>query len=158
MDIDLKEVPNKETPSEEVSLKSKPKKEATEYEAVKLEISKNIQKFDKKVKVHTESPYSFNSVSLKKREENYSTSQTATDLITNPTYNTIGKFLGVDTVHDWDRDCDKVFTIVEWAKQKVGDDLNKIMKWLGQQSRTLPNMGTKTIDNLYIYARMKLNE
>jgi len=159
-DFDLIQVPTVETPHEEVSIKSKVPNKPTEYEAVSLELPKNIQAFDKKVKAYN--PYDYNVVALKKKavrpELFIPPTQTADQMITNTTLNAIGKFLGVDTLHDWERDYEKVYTIVEWAKLKTGDNVNKIMKWLGQQTRTLPSVGTKTLDNLYIFAKMKLEK
>lgn len=159
--MDLIEIPTVETPHEDVSLKDKPRKEQTQYEAVKVELPKNIQKFDKKVKAYTENPYDYNVVALKKHavrpEKVYILpTQTAEQMILNPTLNSIGKFLGVDTIHDWNKYYDRVYAIVEWAKANTGDDNQKIMRWLGRQARTLPSVGNKTIDNLYIFAKLYL--
>ena len=155
--IDIIEIPTEETLKEKVSLKEKPKKEVKSYEVDKVELSKNIRKFDsKKPKVYTKDPYSFNEVSLKKDETPVPPTQTASQMILNPTYNSIGKFLGVDTVHGWNKDYDKVHMITEWAKTNVGDNKIKIMRWLSTQARRLPSLGNKNIDNLYIFARMKM--
>jgi len=143
---------------EKLSLDSKPRKEPKEYEAVKVELPENIQEFDKKARVYAKNPYDYNSVSLKKEKVSITPSQTANQLIINPTYNAIGKFLGVDMLHEWDKYYDKVYTIVEWAKLRTGDNIHEIMKWLDHKARTLPSVGNKTIDNLYIFARMKLEE
>ncbi len=149
-------IPTEETPKEKVSLKSKPSPKPVSYEADKLELSENIKKFDKKVKVYTSNPYSYNAVSLKKTKLMMGNNQTATQMITNQTYNSIGKFLGVDTLHDWGRYYDKVFTVTEWAKEKVGDDSRKIANWLTQKLNHIPTMGAKRIDDLYIAAKLDL--
>ena len=160
--MDLNIIEPEVTPRENISLnslKDKPKEKKVVYEAEKLELSKNIQKFDRKPRVYTENPYAYNSISLKKEKPNSSPSATAEEMITNPTYNTIGKFLGIDTVHDWNQYYDKVFTITEWAKQKSGQkDMGKLMKWISSKSRTVPSMGGKNIDNLYLFARLALNK
>ena len=108
-----------------------------------------------KSKVYTEDPYSYNYIALKKDETKISPTQSAEQMITDPVYNMIGKFLGVDTVHDWNRYYDKVYTITEWAKVKSGlNDREDIAHWLGDQSRILPDIGTKSLDNLYLFARL----
>lgn len=159
--VDITIIPTEETPRDNISLRSlrdRPKEKQPVYEAEKLELSKNIQKFDKKPKVYTENPYSYNSVALKKAQPVAPTA-TAEEMITNPTYNTIGKFLGVDTVHDWNRYYDKVFTITEWAKLKSNtDNMGKLMKWISGKAKTVPNMGGNNIDNLYLFARLALNK
>jgi hypothetical protein len=156
---DLIVIPYEETPKERVSLKEKKKVEVKHYEVPKVELSKNIQNFDKKPKVYTENPYSYNYVALKKEKPSVSPSASASTLIMDPTYNTVGKFLGVDTIHDWNKYYDKVYSIVEWAKAKSGQkDLGKLMEWISTKSRQVPNVGNKNIDNLYIFARLFLNK
>lgn len=159
--MDLTIIPTDETIKEKISLQSlkdKPKIKQEEYEAPKLELSKNIQKFDRKPKVYTENPYSFNAVSLKPKTSTIPTA-TAEQMITNPTYNIIGKFLGVDTVHDWNKCYDKVYAIAEWAKLKSGlNETNSLLRWISSKSKTIPNMGTRNIDNLYLFARLYLSK
>ena len=158
--MDLKVIPTEEVLQEKVQYRN-PKVKVVEkhYETPKIEISKNIQKFDKKPRVFTENPYSYNSVSLKKFKVEATPNQSASELLTNPTYNTIGKFLGVDAIHDWNKYSDKVYAITEWAKAKTGTDkLDKLMGWIGKQAKLVPNMGAKEIDNLYLYARIFLNK
>lgn len=152
---DLIIVPQEEVLQERVSLKSPPPAKPIQYEVEKKELSENIKRFDRKVRVYTGNPYSFNAVARKTDRPIAESTQTANQMITNPTYNTIGKFLGVDTVHDWGKYYDKVYTITEWAKQKVGDDKIKIMKWLTQKIRQVPSMGAKKIDDLHIAARLE---
>lgn len=160
--MDLQILPTEEVVRENISLnslKDKPKEKQPKYEAEKIELSRNIQKFDKRPKVYTENPYSYNAVALKKYKPDVLPTATAEEMITNPTYNTIGKFLGIDAVHDWNRYYDKVFTITQWAKLKSGTkDTGKLMKWISDKSRTVPSMGGKNIDNLYLHARLALNK
>jgi hypothetical protein len=159
--MDLKIVPTEEIIRDDISLKSlkdKPKVKVN-YEVEKKEVSKNIQKFDKKPRVFTENPFAYNSVSLKKNKPDVTPIQSASELLTNPIYNKMGKFLGVDTIHDWNRYYDKVYAITEWAKLKSGEkDLSRIMKWVSDQSRRTPNMGAREIDSLYLHARLFLTK
>jgi hypothetical protein len=158
--MDLIEVPSEEVVQEKVQYKNpKTKVVQKHYEIPKIEVSKNIQKFDKKVKVYTENPFSYNAVSLKKDKPNATPNRSAQELLIDPTYNMIGKFLGVDAIHDWNRYSDKVYAITEWAKVKTGkNDLNNLIKWLGGQIKSTPDVGAKKIDSLYIFARMYLNK
>lgn len=155
--MDLKIIPTEEAPREDISISSlrdKPKQKQPEIKAEQVELSKNIQKFDKKPRVYTQDPYSYNAVSLKPRVVTNPTA-TAEQMITSPLYNTIGKFLGIDTVHDWNRYYDKVFVITEWARRNAKDsDTNKLIKWIGNKAKTLPSVGDKRIDNLYLFARL----
>jgi hypothetical protein len=159
--MDVIDIPTEEVQKDKISLsllKDKPRPKI-DYEVPKVELSKNIQKFDNRSKVYTENPYAYNTVALKKTKPNVSPSSSASEMITNPVYNTIGKFLGVDTIHDWEKYYDKVYAITEWAKVKSGEgDINKLMSWIGNKSRSLPNMGNKNIDNLYLFARLYLNK
>lgn len=156
--MDLIVIPTEEIVQEKVSLKSKPQAIQAKHEVTKVELSDNIRRFDKKVRVHTTNPYAFNTVAKKTIRPVTNTSQTATQMITNPTYNSIGKFLGVDTLHDWGRYYDKVYTVTEWARQKVGDNNLKIAKWLTQKLNNTPSMGAKRIDDLYIAAKLDLEK
>lgn len=161
--MDITVIPTEEIEREDISLRSlkdKPKAPPIKYEAEKLELSRNIQKFDqKKPKVYTQNPFDYNVVALKKEKPSVMPSATAEQMITSPVYNTIGKFLGIDTVHDWNQYYDKVYTITEWAKVKSGEtDTGKLMQWISSRSRRVPNIGSKTIDSLYLFARLALQK
>lgn len=151
-------IPTEQIVQEKVSLKSKPQAIQVKHEAPKLELSDNIRKFDKRIKVHTQNPFAFNTVAKKTERPIADTTQTATQMITNPTYNSIGKFLGVDTLHDWGRYYDKVYLVTEWAKKQVGDDSSKIAKWLTNKLSHIPVMGAKRIDDLYIAAKLEMGK
>lgn len=142
----------------EVDLSSKPKPKAKTYEIAEVELSKNIQKFDKKTKVYTENPYSFNSVSLKRKETPVPPVQTAGQMIADPTYNSVGKFLGLDNAKEWNRYYDKVYTIVEWARKKASVSDKNILSWISGQARRVPNMGARRVDDLYIAAKLYFNK
>lgn len=134
-------------------LKDKPKPQV-EYVAPKVNLSENIQRFDKKPRVYTQNPYDYNSVSLHKNKD-YPT-PSASEMIVNPLYNSAAKALGVDTIHDWNRYYDKVAKIVGWAQEKTGyKDSGKISEWIYSQLRNAPAMGGKKIDDLYIYSRLQ---
>jgi hypothetical protein len=158
---DLTIIESEGTPQEQVSVKGRLEAKPKQYEIEKVELSKNIQKFDKKPRVYTENPYSFNQVAkriVQKRHIEATPTQSADQLITHPTYNTVGKFLGVDTVHDWNKYANKVYEIVEWAKFKSGeDDISKLLKWIGQKSKSVPSFGqAKRIEELYLFAHLEL--
>jgi hypothetical protein len=161
--MDLKIIPTEETEREDISIRSlkyKAKTEQVEYEVPEVELSQNIQKFDKRPRVYTQNPFAYNSVGSKKK--NYDKelpSKSSSELLTDVTYNTLGKFLGVDTIHDWNKYADKVYAITEWAKMKSGETkIEKLMDWLAKQSKLVPNMGAKEIDNLYLYAKLYLTK
>lgn len=153
--VDLIVKPTEEIVQEKVSLKPKPKAIQVKHEITKIELSENIKKFDHKVKVHTQNPYAFNTVA-KKKVQSITQTQTATQMITDPMYNSIGKFLGVDTIHDWGQFYDKVFTVTEWARKKVGNDNFKIRKWLTTKLNNTPSMNEKRINDLYIAAQLEM--
>lgn len=146
-DIQADEVPHEDYSLREIT-KAK-KVEVKHYEVEHKELSKNIQKFDKKPRVYTEDPYSFNSISLKKVQP---VSQTAEALISNPLYNQAGKILGVDTVHDWNLHYDKVQKIVDWAKKKVDSDKPEaLFRFIYTKMNQIPSIGTSKLNDLYIY-------
>ena len=151
--IDIIERKPEKSVQEIVSLKERPKKEVKNYEVDKVELSKNIQEFDKKPRVYTKDPYAYNEVSLKKDTE---FSLTAQNMITDPLYNMVGKSLGVDTIHDWNRYYDKVQEIVEWAKKETGyKDKDLLVSWIYGQVGKTTSLGAKRIDDLYIYSKLK---
>ena len=160
-DIKLKVIQREEPLKERVSsgeLRDKPiKQEKIEIEKVNL--SKNIQNFDSKVnKYKTANPYDYNSISLAKRSS-VAVTPTATQMILDPTYNTIGKFLGVDTVHEWGVNYDKVKTIVDWAKSRSGaKTIEGLMNFLNGASQFVPSFGMnhKKIDQIHLYATLQL--
>lgn len=135
------------------SLKDKPKTQKV-YEAEKIELSENIQKFDKKPRVYTQNPYDYNYIALRKKDENPTPS--ASEMIVNPIYHSAAKALGVDTIHDWNKYYDKVAKLVDWAKEKTGyTEAGKLSEWIYSQLNYAPAMGGKKIDDLYIYSRLQ---
>lgn len=160
-EITLIEKPVEKTKIENInpeSLKDVPIEQKV-YKAEKIKLSENIQKFDKKPRVS--SPYDYNTVSLGQGNKNTPITLTAQQLITDPLYNTVGKFLGVDTLHDWSQQCDKIVEIVDWAKKKSGvTDIDKIVDWLAGASNVVPSFGMnhKKIDQLYMYAQLQMQK
>lgn len=151
-DIKITEVKTEEVPKEKISMRDiRKKKTVTErkYEVDKKEVSKNIQKFDKKPRVYKEDPYSYNQVSLKKVR---TITPSAESLVAQPLYNAVGKVLGLDTAKEWNQNYDKVFEITEWAKKKTKtEDIKKVIKFISDRSRTVPVMGNRRIDDLYVH-------
>lgn len=144
---------------DEISLKPEAIEKQKNFIAPKAELSKNIQAFDKRPRVYTENPYSFNSVAKrqaeKRMEERVKTSPTANQMITDPLYNQVAKSLGVDTIHEWGMNYDKVYEIVELARQKSGiTDSTKLSEWIYRQIGTAPSLGNKKINDVYIFLKM----
>lgn len=131
-----------------VSLRSRKIEKQPEYKADKIELSKNIQKFDKP-KVVVQDPFNYNTISLKKKE--FGLTQSASDLAANPEYSGVGRTLGVDMAHDWGKYYDKVFSIVEIARKKTGLSGDKLVKWIYKKSNQAPQITNKKIEDLYIY-------
>ena len=139
---------------EVLPLKSEPVSEPKTFKAPKVELSENIQKFDRKIKVYTENPHSFKEAS-KPQEAPISAVQTASQMIANPLYNEVGKVLGVDTLHEWGLYYDKVFEIVEMAKEKTGiKDTKELSSYIYKQLNYAPSMGNKRINDVYTYLKM----
>jgi hypothetical protein len=90
---DLTIIKSEEVPHEKVSVKGRLEAKPIQYETEKKELSSNIQKFDKKVRVYTRNPYDFNEVSkriVEKRKLSTIPTQSSEQMITNSTYNTVG--------------------------------------------------------------------
>ena len=110
---------------------------------------------EKVVKVYTEDPFSYNYVALNKSKVDELLVPTANVVMTDPLYYRVGKSLGIEDPHDWNRFYDKIFTIAEWAKERVGDnDPEKILDWIKNASNYCPSMGSKKINDLYNHMRM----
>ena len=139
---------------DEVSLNSEPEIKQKDYKVPMVELSENIRKFDKKPRVYTENPYSFNAV-VRRQVENKVVSPTATQMITDPLYNEVGKSLGVDTLHEWGLNYDKVQDIVALARERTGiTDSKKLSAWIYQLMSTAPSLGGKRINDVHVYLKM----
>lgn len=153
-DIKLINIKQENHSVKKLSTKGKAPVEAKQYVADKKEISKNIAAFDKKPRKPVAGPYDYNSIVLNKKP---TYTPTADQMLTDPTYNTVGKFLGVDTHHDWGKSYDKVKDLVDWAKKKTGKkDANAIMNFLNGALNAAPSFGMhhKRIDQLHLYSKM----
>lgn len=151
-------IPSEEVVQEKVSLKPKPVTKPVEYKTEKVEVSDNIKSFDDRVKkVHTKNPFDYNNIVLDK-DQRAITTPTAFQMITNPTYNTIGKFLGVDTLHEWNKDYDKVYAIVKWAESRSGTKkIDQLVQWLNGAINFVPSLSSnhRKIDQLYLYSKIQ---
>lgn len=150
-DIQLIDKPASKETRDDISMseiRRAKKVQKVEYEVDKKELSKNIQKFDKRPKVYTEDPYSYNYVSLRRTQK---ITPSAEQMATNTLYNSVGKLLGLDTTKEWNQYYDKVYTIAEWARKNVGDDVLKVLKFITRKSNSVPSMGARRIDDLYIH-------
>lgn len=148
MDLDIRQT--EEVEREDISMRSirsKKKVEERKFTVEKKELSKNIQKFDRP-RVYTKNPYDYNSV-VNNRVVNIT--PTASQMISNPLYNSVGKALGLDTTKEWNQHYDKVFKIAEWAKKKGAKN---VVEFILDKSRTVPTMGARRIDDIYIYSQM----
>lgn len=119
-------------------------------------LSENIQRFDRKVLRRKQvNPFAYNSVIESQKENNISVTPTAENMIVNETYNSIGKMLGVDTKREWNLYYDKIYKIVEWVQLKTKTDkFESIVKYINDKLRTVPTMGSKRIDDLFIYTKL----
>lgn len=128
-------------------LKDKPRS-TPEYKAPEITLSKTIQEFDsKKTKsVEYKAP-------LLNEEPN---SPTASQMLTDPIYNRAGRALGVDNMHSWYKNHEKIKILVEWAKKETRfEDSDRLSSWLYSQTKQAPSMGGTKIDDLYSYFRLK---
>lgn len=127
-----------------VSMEPRKVKPQPVYKVEQVELSENIQKFDSKPR------YTENEV--KTLSERTGATLTATQMITEPLYNRTGKLLGVDSIADWSKNYDKIYKIVEVAKEKLKtDDIEKILPWLYKQVNAAPNITNRKLDDLNVY-------
>lgn len=147
--MDLIIVDQEEVKREDLPVKTKEvKKVQPKYEVERKELSKNISKFDKL----KGNPYEYNNIIARKKIES---TPSAEAMIVDPAYNAVGKFLGLDTTKEWNQHYDKVYQITNWAKKKSGSDsITALIQFLGQKSRTIPSLGARRIDDLYIYSKL----
>jgi hypothetical protein len=99
---------------------------------------------EKVVQVFTEDPFSYNYIALNKSKVDELFVPTAEVVKSDPLYYRVGKALGVEDPHDWNKVYQKVFTIAEWAKERTGtSDPEVILKWIADASNYAPSMGSK---------------
>lgn len=157
MDIKLIEVKSEESKPESLSLKSKEPKPQPEYTAEdvtgKITESKSFEKYDKivlKSKSEVEETKTVNNVGPK--------TPTLYSIILNPVYNTVGKFLGIESISDWRENHQKVMTITDWASEKSkSKDMAGLVTWLDNELNKAPSFGMnhKRIDQLYMWIKLK---
>jgi hypothetical protein len=135
-----------------VSLEARAVKKQPEYKAEKVELSDNIRKFDSK-------PRTVNKEEVEVLSQRLGTTMTATEMIYDATYNKAGKLLGVDSIADWSKNYDKVYRIVETAKEKLGtDDVDKILPWLYKMMNASPSITNRKIDDLNTFLSLSSEE
>jgi hypothetical protein len=151
----LRVIENKPTKVESVSLEPKVISKPKNIKTPKVELSDNIKAFDEKPRVYTQNPFSHDYVAMNKPNIPTPPNKTAAQMLLDPTYNSVGKFLGLDNTKEWNKYYDRVYTIVEWAKE-MGEikDKEKIIYWIGEKSRIIPSMSGRKIDDLYVAARL----
>lgn len=157
---DLKIIEAPQTKKENVSLAPKEVKPIKEYKVPKVTLSEGIKAYEEKIrKVKPMGPYDYNSIAINSKTIDRIAPPSET--IQDSTYNTVGKFLGIDTHHDWAKYSDKVQVIVNWAKTKSGfTDTENLLHWLDRESNIVPSFGmsNKKVDQLYLYAKLQLNK
>lgn len=158
--MELTIIPEQKSTAEKVDYQGRMPAESKQYEAEKKEVSENIKNFDLQIKKpKAPSPYDYNAIALKPKP--VSVTADATSMLMNPKFNTVAKFLGVDTLHDWGKYYDKVGTIVEWAEQNSGvKTLEDLVHWISGASNVAPSFGNnqRKVDQLYIYAKMQMKK
>ena len=141
-----------ESKPERVNAKGRMPAEPKHYDTPKVELSKGIKSFDKRPRTD---PFAYNTISLKKKSE--IPTPTMSSMLADPTYNLVGRFLGVDT-HSWNRDYTKVHDIVTWAKEKSGEKTTEgLVNWLSGAIQVVPSLGMnhRKIDQLYLYSKLQ---
>lgn len=150
-DIILKEVSPEANTRERVSLKAHTPVKQKEFKIEKVELSPNIQTFDKRPRVFTSNPYSQTEVIKSSRENNLSPDQA----VLNPLYNRIGHMLGVDMPRDWKIQYDKVVEVVKLAEERTGfKDPDKLASWIFQRAKESPSMSGKRIMDVLVNLKM----
>lgn len=139
---------------EQVNLKSEPTEKPKEFKVDRPTLSENIQAFDKKPRVFTKNPFGYEEVRKGSQQ-----TPTSDQMIATPLYNTVGKMLGVDVVHNWGMDYDKVYEITQLAKEKTGiKNEEKLQQWIYKKAQSIPNVSGKKITDLLMYLKLMNNE
>lgn len=114
---------------------------------------------ENKPTVYTEDPFSYNYVSLKQTKVDELPLPSTTEVIANPVSHAIGKAFGIENPHDWNKYYQKVFTITEWAKERSGlTEPAEILKWIEDKVKSIPNFGSRKINDLYLHIRMGIKK
>jgi hypothetical protein len=146
----LNVIPSEEAPHENISMREVRRSKIIEQKVYKTEVkelSKNIQKFDRKV--YNKNPYDYNTISLNRE---YKITPTASQMVANPLYNAVGKSLGIDAAKEWNQYYDKIYKITEWARERTKtDEVEKIIRYLATAANKAPSMGARRIDDIYVY-------
>lgn len=136
-------------PASRVSLRARKIEKQPVYKADKVELSKNIRNFDSLPKVKVEEK-------TRVLSANIGMTLTATQMVSDSTYNKVGKMLGVDTVADWNKNYDKIYNIVQKAKESLnGGDIDEILKWIYKHVNAAPSITNRRLDDLNTYLALK---
>lgn len=102
-------------------------------------------------------PFSWNSVIAARMEKKVKLMPSAEVLLTNPTANFLGKYLGLDNAREWNQNYDKIFHILEWAKKKANgsDDPKKLIRIINEKLESCPTMSLRRIDDLLINIKLE---
>jgi hypothetical protein len=113
----------------------------------------------KVVEVYTEDPFAYNYVALNKSKVDSLPVPPMEVVKSDLLYYRVGKSLGIEDPHDWNKLYQQVFTIAEWAKERVGtSDPERIVDWIGKASKYTPDMGSKKIKDIYNHIRMAIEK
>lgn len=151
--MDVIDVKQEEVKPEKLSLKDRERKAPKEVVIEKNELPESIRKFDEKLGKEKPKREWYDSVV----QNNIKYTPTASEMITNPTYNTVGKFLGVDTLHEWNKQYMKVHNIVQWAQKKSGaNSTEKLLNFLSGAVASVPAFGMyhRKLDQLHLAAKL----
>ena len=134
-----------------VSMEGKLEVAPKQYKAPKVELSENIKKFDNRPRAQGD-PFAYNTISLKKTSE---LNESASDLLVQPLYNKAGHMFGIDMAHDWGRKYDKVYKVIQIAKEQTGEtDTDKLLSWVYGQINNAPSVSNNRLDDVYVYLSM----
>lgn len=106
-------------------------------------------------------PYDYNYVAMKAyrdRKDNETVlTPNAEAMLTDSTYNYLGKFLGVDNKKEWSENYDKVYEVVQWAKRETkSEDVYKLYEFLKKAINETPAMNGRRLDDLCIAAKLDM--
>jgi hypothetical protein len=108
---------------------------------------------------HENDPFSYNFISMGHSKVDEIPTPAASDVIIDPFCHAVGVSLGMDRPKDWNKAYDKIHLITEWAKERSGlKDPIEIVKYIGNVVNSIPTLGAKKIDDLYIHIKMGIKK
>lgn len=101
-------------------------------------------------------PYDWNYIVKKNKEKKVEITPTASQVVMDTTCNLVGKFLGIESKPDWNKYYDKVYEIVEWAKERIGsEDVNNLISILKEKLNASPSISDRRINDLYVAIKLE---